>query len=84
MSRDLDRAIRALEDAEQQVRDAEDKRATAEAGVDAALSEVGWRRVIGALSATATPLYASRLYPDATLSRPDVLRTLREQEAMRR
>lgn len=72
-------AHRALTDAKKQIREAERARDRARDDLDRELARVGWRRLVGAFSADATPLYVSPLYPEATLDVDQVLAHLEHQ-----
>jgi hypothetical protein len=65
--------------AEQKVRDAETELAAARDRLDAEVAAVGWKRLVGGFTQDATPLYTSRLYPDAVLEVNDVLEHLEHQ-----
>lgn len=74
-------AYKALERAESTLADAERGRAQAADAFDSALAQEGWRRLTGTFSPTATPIYTSRLYPQAHLHAAEVLEILAERNA---
>jgi hypothetical protein len=76
----IEKAHLAVEAAENALADAQHALEDAKASRDAALAEVGWRRLIGGFNPNATPLYTSDVPPCP----PDLLLTLEEVLAFER
>jgi hypothetical protein len=69
----------ALRRAQQKIAEAEAAERDARYRLDDALANVGWRRLMGAFTPDATPLYKSAVFPDACLTAEQVVEHLEHQ-----